>query len=67
MSKELHNYEPRYSTLKKQAFALVRTLAHLRPYILSSPVKAYALRPPIKMMLSQPFQEGRWDNWLEKL
>lgn len=67
ISKELHDYELRYSPLEKQAFALVRVVSHFRPYILTIAIKAYFPHPLVKMMLSQPFQEGRWANWLEKL
>ena len=67
MSKELHDYELRYSPLEKQVFALVRVVSYFRPYILNNSIKAYVPDPPIKMMLSQPLQEGTWANWLEKL
>ena len=55
MSKELHDFELRYSSLEKQTFALVRVVSYFRPYILSSPNKAYVPHPPIKMILNQPF------------
>lgn len=67
MSKELHDYELRYSPLEKKAFELVKVVAHPTPYILNTPVKEYVPHLPIKMMLTQPFREGIWDNWLEKL
>lgn len=67
MRKELHDYELRYSQLEKQAFALVRLVPHFKPYILNSYVKAYVPHLLVKMMLSQPFGEGRWANWLKKL
>lgn len=67
MSKELHDYELRYSPLEKQAFALFRVIPYFRSYIFNNPVKAYVPHPPIKMMLIQPLREGRWANWLAKL
>lgn len=67
MSKELHDYGLIYSPLQKKYFSFVRVVEHFIPYILSTPVKAYVLYPPIKMILSQQVREGRWSNWLEKL
>lgn len=67
MSKGLHDYELRYSPLEKQAFALVRTISYFKSYILNNPIKSYVPHPPIKIMLGQPLQKGRWANWLVKL
>lgn len=67
MSKELHDYELRYLPLEKQYFALVGAISHFKPCILSSLVKAYVPHPLAKMLLSQPFREGRQANWLGKL
>jgi hypothetical protein len=38
MRKTLHDYELKYSTIEKQAFYLVKEIAHFRTYILSSHV-----------------------------
>lgn len=59
MSKDLNDYELRYSPLEKQVFTLVRVISHFRTYIPRNSVKHYVPHPPVKMMLSQPFQEGR--------
>ena len=67
MSKELHDYELKYSYLEKQAYALVKEVGNFWTYILNSPVTAYVPYPLVKMMLSQPLREGRWENWLAKL
>lgn len=67
MRKELHDYEFWYLSLEKQAFTLVKVVSYFRQYILSNPIKSYAPHPLVKMMLSQPLREGRWDNWLAKV
>jgi hypothetical protein len=38
MSKTLHDYELRYSKLKKQALSLVKAVAHFQTYMLNSHV-----------------------------
>jgi hypothetical protein len=67
MSKTLHDYELKYSTIEKQAFSLVKAIAHFSTYILSTHVIAYVPHSPVKMLLNQQFREGRWENWLAKL
>ena len=67
MSKELHDYELRYSLLENKGFSLIIVISHFRPYIVNSPAKAYVPHPLVNMMLSQPFREVILDNWLEKL
>jgi hypothetical protein len=67
MRKTLHDYELKYSTIEKQAFSLVKEIAHFRTYILSAHVVSYVPHSPVKMFLNQQFKEGRWENWLAKL
>ena len=53
--------------MEKQEFSFVRYISHLKPYILRNPIQYYVPHPPVKMMINELFQEGRWDKWLEKL
>jgi hypothetical protein len=62
MSKTLHDYELRYSKLKKQALALVKVIAHFQTYILNSHVITYVPSSPIKMLPNQQLREGKWAN-----
>ena len=63
----MHDYKLKYSSLEEKVYALVKEVGHFRTYILNSPITTYLPYPPVKMMLSQPLREGRWENWLEKL
>lgn len=67
MSKELHDYELKYSSLDKKAYALVKEVGHFWTYILNSPIVAYVPYLPVKMMLSQALREGMWENLLKKM
>ena len=67
MRKELHDYELKYSSLEKQAYALVKEVGHFQTYLLNTPFTSLVPYPLVKMMLSQPLREGRWENWLAKL
>lgn len=67
VGKELHDYELKYSSLEKQVYALVKVVGHFRTYIFNSPITTYVPYHLLKMMLSQPLREVRWENWLVKL
>jgi hypothetical protein len=67
VSKNLHEYELRYSKLEKQALALVKVVAHYQTYILKSHVIDYVPSSPIKIILNQRLREGKWANWLAKI
>jgi hypothetical protein len=62
MRKTLHDYELKYSKIEKQAYSLVKAIAHFRMYILFSHVIAYFPHSPIKVLLNQQFKEGIWAN-----
>jgi hypothetical protein len=66
MSWSLQDYEFKYSPIKKQAFVFVKSIAHLRTYIILAHVLAYVLLPLVKMMLIHPLRDVIWYNWLEK-
>lgn len=67
MRKNLHDYDLRYSELKKQDLALIKVAAHFQTHILNSHVISYVPSSPIKMLLNQYLREGKWANWLEKI
>jgi hypothetical protein len=67
MSKTLHDYELKYSTIEKKSYSLVKTISHFKNYVLFAHVIAYVLHYPIKMMLNQQFREGIWENGLQNL
>jgi hypothetical protein len=53
MSKNLHDYDLRYSKIEKRALSLVKVVAHFRIYILSSHVIAYVPTSPVKILFNQ--------------
>jgi hypothetical protein len=67
MRKTLHDYELRYSKIKKKALSLVKAVSQFMTYILSSHVIAYVPTSSVKMLLNQQLREGRWENWLAKV
>jgi hypothetical protein len=58
MSKTLHNYELKYSTIENQAFSLVKVIYHFKTCSLSAHIITYVPHAPIKMLLKQQFREG---------
>lgn len=67
MSKELHDYELKYSPIEKQAYALEKAVDDFKTYSLSVHALAYVPLPLVKMMLNQPLREWKWVNWIPKL
>jgi hypothetical protein len=63
-SKALRDVELRYSSLEKQAYALVKALKSFRDYILHSNILAYVPTSAIKYILTQPDSEGRRGKWI---
>jgi hypothetical protein len=53
MTKALQGAELNYKPTKKQAYALVKGLAHFRPYFWNSCIVAYIPHPMVKDILVQ--------------
>jgi hypothetical protein len=53
MSKALRDEELKYSTMEKQAYALVQSLKHFRSYAGYSKIIAYVPHPAVKEILAQ--------------
>jgi hypothetical protein len=54
MSKNLHDYELKYSKIEKKYLSLVKEVDLFRTYIF--------LTSPMKMLLSQQLREEKWVN-----
>jgi hypothetical protein len=67
MSKNLHDYELRYSELEKQSMSLVKEVTHFQTYILNSHVIAYVPSSHVNMFLNQQLREVKLENWMEKI
>ena len=65
-SKTLRDSELKYSTLRKQAYSMVKALNFFRIYVLHSKVIAYVPNVSIKDVLTQPDSEGKEQSGLQK-
>ena len=66
-SKNLRDVELRYDIIKKQAYALIKSLKAFRVYILHSKIIGYVPSVAIKDVLTQPDVDGRRAKWIAKL
>ena len=66
-SRVLRDAETRYTTVEKQAYALVKEMKAFRDYILHSKVIAYVPSSTVKDILVQADSEGRRGKWISKL
>jgi hypothetical protein len=66
-SKALRDVELKYSSMEKQAYALVKALKDFRDYILHSKILAYVPTNTIKDILTQPDSEGKRGKWIAKI
>jgi hypothetical protein len=67
MSKALQNSELNYTTMEKQAYALVKSLKHFRVYIGYSKVVGYVPHPAVKDILGQQDCLGVRGKWVSKI
>eukprot|EP01018_Ginkgo_biloba_P033329 Gb_18650 [translate_table: standard] len=67
MSTQLKGVELKYSTLEKQAYALIKAVKKFRHYILHNKVHAIILDPSVKSMLGQNELGERRGKWMSKL
>ena len=66
-SKTLRDVELRYGLIKKQEYALIKSLKAFRIYILHSKVVAYVPSALVKDVLTRPNVDGRRAKWIAKL
>jgi ribonuclease HI/transposase InsO family protein len=67
MSKALQNSELNYTTMEKQAYALVKSLKYFRVYIGYSKVVGYVPHPAVKDILGQQDCLGVRGKWVSKI
>jgi hypothetical protein len=67
MSKTLQGVELNYKSMEKQAYALVKGLAHFRPYFWNSRIVAYVPHPMVKDILVQKDCNGTKGRWITKI
>ena len=67
MSKALQNSELNYTTMEKQAYALVKSLKYFRVYIGYSKVVGYVPHPTVKYILGQQDCLGVRGKWVSKI
>jgi hypothetical protein len=67
MSKALQGAELNYKPMEKQAYALVKGLAHFRPYFWNSRIIAYVPHPMVKDILVQKDCNGTRGRWITKI
>jgi hypothetical protein len=53
MSRSLQEFELKYKLMEKQAYVMVKGLAHFRPYFWNSHIVAYVPFPEVKDILAQ--------------
>jgi len=66
-SKNLRDTELRYDIIKKQGYALIKSLKAFRVYILHSKIIVYVPSAAIKDVLTQPDANGRRAKWISKM
>ena len=66
-SRVLRDAELKYSTVEKQAYALVKGMKAFRDYILHSKIIAYVPFSAVKDILVQSNSEGKRGKWIAKL
>ena len=64
MSKRFHDYETRYTPIKKSCFALVWAVQKLRHIILPLQIGVVARMDPLKYLFEKPALSGRLSIWL---
>ena len=67
MSKSLQNSELKYSTMEKQAYALVKSLKHFRVYIWYSRIIGCVPHSAVKDILAQQDCLGPRGRWVSKI
>jgi hypothetical protein len=67
MSKALQGSELNYKLMEKQAYALVKGLAHFRPYFWNAQIIAYVPHPMVKEILIQKDCNGTRGRWITKI
>jgi hypothetical protein len=67
MNKSLQNSELNYTTMEKQAYALVKSHKHFRVYIGYSRVVGYVAHPIVKYILGQQDCLGVRGKWISKI
>jgi hypothetical protein len=67
MSKALRDSELKYSTMEKQAYALVQSLKHFRSYVGYSKIIAYVPHNVIKDILMQHDCLGIQGKWVSQI
>ena len=66
-SKTLRNDELKYDPIKKQAYALIKSLKSFRNYILHTKVISYVPSTSVKDVLTQTDIDGKRAKWIAKL
>ena len=66
-SKTLRDSELKYSTMEKQAYALVKALKLFRIYVLHSKIMVYVPNIIVKEMLVKPDSERKRVIWIAKI
>ena len=66
-SKTLRDAELKYDPIKKQAYAVIKSLKSFRIYILHTKVIAYVPSAFVKDALTQPDIDGKRAKWIAKL
>jgi hypothetical protein len=66
-SKTLRDVEVKYEPIKKQAYALIKSLKAFRIYIFHTKVIAYVPSSSVRDVLIQPNIDGKRAKWISKL
>ena len=67
MSRALQHSELKYTTMEKQAYALIKSLKHFITYVGYSKIIGYVPHATVKdIMLQQNFL-GIWGKWISKI
>jgi hypothetical protein len=67
MSKSLQGSELKYKPMEKRAYAMVKGLAHFRPYFWNSHIVAYVPFLEVKDILAQKECAGTRGLWVTKI
>jgi hypothetical protein len=67
MSRSLQGSELKYKPMEKHAYAMVKGLAHFRPYFWNSHIVAYVPFPEVKDILAQKECAGTRGLWVTKI
>jgi hypothetical protein len=67
MSRSLQGSELKYKPMEKHAYAMVKGLAHFRPYFWNSHIVAYVPCPEVKDILAQKECSGNKGLWVTKI